>query len=74
MSHNHTPRCFECKRADVPLKPASEYAFLMQLTTHIPDELLCRQCAGLVYFDLTGITSYVLPLDLQAHFLNSVEN
>lgn len=69
----HTPRCFECKRTDVPLKPANEYAFLINTEMRIPDDLLCRQCAGLVYFDLTGITAYVMPLDLQAHFLNEVE-
>lgn len=68
-----TPRCYECKRTDVSLKPANEYEFLFNTGMNIPGDLLCAQCAGLVYFDLTGITSYVLPLDLQAHFLNEVK-
>lgn len=69
-----TPRCFECKRTDVSLKPANEYMFLINTEMLITDDLICPQCAGLVYFDLTGITAYVMPLDLQAHFLNDVEN
>lgn len=70
----NTPRCSECKRTDVPVKPANEYMFLIATGKVTTPELLCRACAGLVYFDLTGSSLYVMPLDLQAHFMNHVES
>lgn len=68
------PRCFECARTDVPLKPANEYMFLLVTGKVTTPKLLCRACAGLVHFDLTGSSLYVMPLDLQAHFLNHAES
>lgn len=68
MTTPTTPRCFECKRTDLPVKPANTYQFLVATGKSIPNEMLCRPCAGLIHHDLTGNSAYILPLDLQAQW------
>lgn len=68
-----TPHCVECSRTDVPLKPANQYEFLAAIGRHIPADLLCEGCAGLICRDLTGNSTYILPPDLTAHWLNEAK-
>jgi len=63
-----SPSCMECNQVKPGTKDAGEYKFLYELGVMTIKYPLCPDCAEMVRKDLTGETSFVVPL-IPAHWV-----